>query len=1233
VPWAKELPDSSSNSFDKGAGDGAGTRGTATRIFWKPKCNQASILALRVSELLRGDIAMPGWDPEVNDLFLRAQEMPAPEDRQRFLDEACAGKPELRVRVEGLLRAGAEAGSFLERPAEELGATGASAPGPRDERTSLPRENPGAVVGPYKLLELVGEGGMGTVWMADQTEPIQRRVALKVVKEGMDSRQVLARFEAERQALALMDHPNIAKVLDAGRTPSGRPYFVMELVKGKPITSYCDEKHLGVPERLKLFGEVCRAVQHAHQKGIIHRDLKPSNVLVAPYDGKPVVKVIDFGVAKATGQRLTDKTLFTGFGALVGTPEYMSPEQAEVNNQDIDTRSDIYSLGVLLYELLTGSTPLTRKRLKEAALLEVLRVIREEEPPRPSTRLSESKDSLPSISAQRQTEPAKLTKLVRGELDWIVMKALEKDRNRRYETANGLVMDVERYLADEPVQACPPSAAYRFRKFVRRNKAALVTAGLVAAALVAGTVVSTWQAVRATEAERLAETRLEAETAARRQAVGNLQKARDAVDQLLTKVSEIDLARVPQMESVRRALLEKALRFYQGLLQEHAADPAIWLETAEAYRRMGNIYSQLGQPPKAEQAYGEALGLLDKLAAEFPSEPGYREALAHTNHDLGETLVHLARTAEAEKPMQRAVDLMRGLAAEFPSNTKYRQDQVTFQADLSEVLQILGRLDAEPMSEQAYRQALQLQEKRLADAPNDPVVRYALAYLQVRFGMFLKNAQPKEAEKLYREAIVHNRRLEADFPHTTQYRAGLAEALHYLANLLWRAGRPREAEPLYAEVVAHREKLVTEAPSRPSYKKVLATANSDWGMVLTDLGRWAKAEEVLRRAIGLYEELAKQFGMDRPNLDLRPHLANAQRRLVPVLQATGRLPEAVRLLRQEVERYEKQMGSEPSAAQRRQLASLLQDLSRLPADRLEEAEPYYRRQIALWERLVADFPNRPEDREQIGHSHRVWGGRVGRAGRLSEAEQAYRAALGAFEQLSASFPEVPDHWHYLADTHRILGGILATSKRLPEAEKAYRRAVELQDKCVARFPDQPVYAAERAASYFDLARLLTDAGQAKEVEDLYRKGLQLQPTNALAHNNLAWMLAVAPDPKVRAPARALELAQKAVALAPKVGTFWNTLGVAHYRAGEWKGAVAAFDKSMELRAGGDAFDWFFLAMSHRKLGDPSEARKWFDRAVDWMNKNGPSLRNNPHLGEELRGFRSEAEDLLELRKK
>ena len=320
---------------------------------------------------------------------------------------------------------------------------------------------------------------MGTVFMAEQTQPVQRKVALKVIKPGMDSRQVIARFEAERQALAMMDHVNIARVFDGGATEAGRPYFVMELVHGVPITKYCDDNHLTPRERLELFVPVCQAIQHAHQKGIIHRDIKPSNVMVTLYDGKPVPKVIDFGVAKATEQKLTERTLFTQYGTMVGTLEYMSPEQAEMSALGVDTRSDIYSLGVLLYELLTGSTPLTHKRMKEAAYAEILRMIKEEEPPRPSTRLSDSGEALASISANRHTEPAKLTKLVRGELDWIVMKTLEKDRNRRYETANGFAADVQRYLNDEPVQACPPSAWYRFGKFARRNKAAVLTHDLL----------------------------------------------------------------------------------------------------------------------------------------------------------------------------------------------------------------------------------------------------------------------------------------------------------------------------------------------------------------------------------------------------------------------------------------------------------------------------------------------------------------------------------------------------------------------------------------------------------------------------------------------------------------------------------------------------------------------------------------------------------------------------------
>jgi eukaryotic-like serine/threonine-protein kinase len=435
------------------------------------------------------------------DIFIAALQKEGPAERQAYLDEACSRQPELRRQVEHLLRLHEGAGNFLEIPAGEPPAAGAF---PNAAERASAGEAPGAVLGPYKLLEQIGEGGMGTVWMAQQTEPVRRLVAVKLVKAGMDSRQVLARFEAERQALALMDHPNIARVLDAGTTGAGRPYFVMDLVKGVPITRYCDDHRLTPRQRLELFLPVCQAVQHAHQKGVIHRDLKPGNVLVALYDGKPVPKVIDFGVAKAAGQPLTEKTLVTGFGALVGTLEYMSPEQAEINQLDIDTRSDIYALGVLLYELLTGSPPFTRKELEKVGLLEMLRVIREREPTRPSTKLSTA-EGLPTLAANRGTEPAKLTKLVRGELDWIVMKALEKDRGRRYETANGLAMDLQRYLADEPVLACPPSAGYRLRKFSRRNRSGLAVGGLVLFFLVLLGSVAGWawrdREARAQEAE------------------------------------------------------------------------------------------------------------------------------------------------------------------------------------------------------------------------------------------------------------------------------------------------------------------------------------------------------------------------------------------------------------------------------------------------------------------------------------------------------------------------------------------------------------------------------------------------------------------------------------------------------------------------------------------------------------------------------------------------------------
>ena len=475
-------------------------------------------------------------DPaRAKSLFLHASELADPAERSAYLTRECGDDTELRNRVEALLRANgdspiAPAGSdaaTIESDFGQIGnqATGVNTPGPDlgpspMSITAEHDQSPSAeilIAGRYTLQEKIGEGGMGEVWVAKQSEPVKRKVALKLIKPGMDSRAVLQRFEQERQALAMMDHPNIAKVLDAGLTQSGQPFFVMELVNGLPLNKFCDELRLTPNERLELFVPICQAVQHAHQKGIVHRDLKPANILITMIDAKPVPKVIDFGVAKATAGRLTDESMSTQFGSVIGTLEYMSPEQAGFSGEDIDTRSDIYSLGVILYELLTGLRPLDAARLRKAALTEMIRIIREEEPSKPSTRLSTS-ESFPSLAALRKTDPRTLMRILRGDLDWVVMRCLEKHRERRYETANALARDVQRYLTGEAVEACPPSVGYRMRKFIKRNQGPVLAASFVLLALIVGIIGTAYGLLRADQARQ-------AEAAQRQLAVEEKKKA------------------------------------------------------------------------------------------------------------------------------------------------------------------------------------------------------------------------------------------------------------------------------------------------------------------------------------------------------------------------------------------------------------------------------------------------------------------------------------------------------------------------------------------------------------------------------------------------------------------------------------------------------------------------------------------------------------------------------------
>jgi serine/threonine protein kinase/tetratricopeptide (TPR) repeat protein len=897
------------------------------------------------------------------DIFIDALQIESPNDRQAFLDRVCGGDSSLRERVEALLRAHDKGNSFLESP--PIAAQDATI-----EQTIT--EKPGTVIGPYKLLQKIGEGGFGVVYMADQTEPVKRRVALKIIKPGMDTQQVIARFEAERQALAMMDHPNIAKVLDAGTTESGRPYFVMDLVKGVPITQYCDERHLTPQERLELFVPVCQAVQHAHQKGIIHRDLKPSNVLIALYDDRPVPKVIDFGVAKATSQKLTEKTIFTHYGQIVGTLEYMSPEQANLNQWDIDTRSDIYSLGVLLYELLTGNTPFDRQRLQSAAFDEMMRIIREEEPPRPSLRLSTS-ESLPSIAANRHIEPKRLNTLVRGELDWIVMKALEKDRTRRYETANGFAADIERYLNDQPVVACPPSASYRFRKFARRNKGALVTAGLLAVMLILGTVISAWQAIRATRSEAVAQDALdeakeqrdrarEAEKRAqaqRQEADANFQLARQAVDEYFTLVSESKLLNEPGLQPLRKDLLEAAARFHESLVARHSDDANIRADLAAAHLRLVGVYSAYGNAEKMLSAFQQGVRMAERLLEEQPDAPEVHRKLSGCRRFRGDDSVLwkwiMKHPEEARKHLliyEEAIHVWEEFARRNPGVDG-------FPADISVFWSLIG----------AFHWSMGQQEE------------------------FLR-ARQKVVE--IREKLVR------DYPEVVEHRAQLAHGHIGLAHAL-ESPSPTKSVSAFRRAVDIRKQLVEEFPDVPEHRFWLASYYCELGenrgprAVLSS----EELESYLRQSVELLEELADEFPYEPL---YRKRIIRSRRALADLLGRTGQTEKMIEVCSKLI-RIDPDNPLKSLTAFRDALTTM---------ERFDEAAEPARRIVEIRAKSVAASPKDRGRRKDLAWAHYELGNIMFAAGKDQEAADAYRPAFDLFEQLATEFPDVARHQDHLA---------------------------------------------------------------------------------------------------------------------------------------------------------------------------------------------------------------------------
>ncbi|MGE3108593.1 MAG: tetratricopeptide repeat protein [Phycisphaerales bacterium] len=985
----------------------------------------------------------------------------APDRRQAYLRDVCGDDLVLRAKVDAMLADDV-------KTVESRRDIDSDATVPQTERITAATphgqiEHPGQQIRCYRLLDRLGEGGFGTVWAAEQKEPVKRRVALKIIKLGMDTKQVIARFEQERQALAMMDHPNIAGVLDAGATETGRPFFVMELVKGDPIDEYCDKNHLSIEDRLELFAQVCNAVQHAHTKGIIHRDIKPSNVLVSTQDGKPHTKVIDFGIAKATASKLTEKTLFTEHRQLIGTPEYMSPEQAE-GSLDVDTRTDVYSLGVLLYELLTGTTPFSSQELRSAAYAEIQRIIREVEPPKPSTRIGNNTGTIASVAARRHTEPRRLGTIVRGELDWIVMKALEKDRQRRYETANGLGLDIRRYLSGEAVLAAPPSTSYRFKKFIRRNKGPVAAGGLVAAALVLGLIGTSVGLVRAEQARAgEAAQRLLADEA-RSQAVAQEIKAKE---QEAEAVKQAAAAKAQEAEAKQQAQIARAVVKFQTEMLA-AVDP-----------------NQLPRDPVTKEPIRDAVTVLQVMRAAVKVLDEGGNALkeqplveADVRATIGITLLELARYDEAEPNLRKSLAIWRAnLPAEHP----------TIARSLNTLAMLLMAQSKPAEAEPLYREALAIY--RAARPAGDPDIATNLSNLA---GLLHAQNKPAEAEPLYRDALAiwraalpagrsgyaatlsglglllqdQNKLAEAesllreslDIRRATlpAGHSDIAKDLSNLAGILDNQNKFAEAEPLY------REALAIWRAALPAGHPDIATGLNNLAAHLVSQNKFAEAEPLYREALAIW-----RAALPAGHRDIALSLDN----LAKLLQVQNKLAEAESLQREALamRRAALPAGHPDIALGLNNLAMLLR-----VQNKFAEAEPLLRESLAIRRATL------PAGHPDIAMGLNNLAMLLHDQNHLTEAEPLFREALEIVRAaLPAGHPDIALGLNNLAM-------LLEAQNRFAEAEPLLREALEIRR---AAFPaGHP----DTATCLTNLAQVLEAQNKLAEAEPLLRESLEIR---------------------------------------------------------------------------------------------------------------------------------------------